>query len=600
MDAANLKIQITADVNQAVNEMKKAQTGIENLSKSTEKSTTELSNTFVGMGGNISKALHSVNEKLEPFEQHLHKAFHSIFEGATEAGQGVTKMAASVAGSAGGIGLLVGVALAAAVAFYKFANAETESEKAQNKLNETLNDAAASVAGEVSQLTALVGISQNAALSTTARQQAIDKLNKDYPEYLGHLNLENIGTESVKKAIDAQTQSMIRRAQIRGAENLIAKETENLLRAQTELTIENVSKLDIAKGLLTSIFNPSGASANIAGKALDNQAEAAKNATTSIGIYTKKLNELLTASALAGDLFKPKELKASKVKVGKQGRQDDPFAVDLADLTDNLKDALAKVEGVKFAELQVNQEFLKKKLELYKKYGKYEGEINLEIAKNNRLVFEDQLRFIDSQRIALPKRANTEFDTDSKIDKNGGRNEILRTINPQIEENALRLEKAKARAEELAGVVTGVLSPAFDSFFNTLGSGGDAFGSFFQSLGKVIVELEKTIIKALIFGAIKAAITGGSFDIGNILGGVFGKVGGIKANAEGGVFTKPTLLGNYLFGEAGPEAIVPLNKFNEFKGGGNKSQTIIPDVRIQGNDLVILFDRATARRGRNG
>lgn len=37
----------------------------------------------------------------------------------------------------------------------------------------------------------------------------------------------------------------------------------------------------------------------------------------------------------------------------------------------------------------------------------------------------------------------------------------------------------------------------------------------------------------------------------------------VVKNAEGGVFLRPTLLGNHLFGEAGPEAIVPLDKYTE-------------------------------------
>jgi TP901 family phage tail tape measure protein len=45
---------------------------------------------------------------------------------------------------------------------------------------------------------------------------------------------------------------------------------------------------------------------------------------------------------------------------------------------------------------------------------------------------------------------------------------------------------------------------------------------------------------------------------------------GITPHADGGIFTKPTLWGNHLIGEAGPEALVPLDRLGDFSGNSDR------------------------------
>jgi hypothetical protein len=60
-------------------------------------------------------------------------------------------------------------------------------------------------------------------------------------------------------------------------------------------------------------------------------------------------------------------------------------------------------------------------------------------------------------------------------------------------------------------------------------------------------------------------------------------------HAEGGVFMGPTVLGGHIFGEKGPEALLPLNG-NLGKLSGNQ-QPIVMDVQLSGNNLVLVQNR---------
>ena len=71
----------------------------------------------------------------------------------------------------------------------------------------------------------------------------------------------------------------------------------------------------------------------------------------------------------------------------------------------------------------------------------------------------------------------------------------------------------------------------------------------------------------------------------------------IPTFAEGGIVSGPTLglMGEYQGARMNPEVIAPLDKL-ESMISPNKPQTIIPDVRISGDDLLIIFNRAERKK----
>ena len=138
-----------------------------------------------------------------------------------------------------------------------------------------------------------------------------------------------------------------------------------------------------------------------------------------------------------------------------------------------------------------------------------------------------------------------------------------------------------------------VMVDGFETIEQRVLSFGEKFSIFVVDFLK---DIGKMIIKALVLAALMSYImptkVGGGGDFMEnfekiITGGKF---------ADGG---RPPIGKTSLVGERGPELFVPDSAGtivpNHALGGGG---AVIPDVRISGNDLLIVFDRAERRKNR--
>jgi len=147
-----------------------------------------------------------------------------------------------------------------------------------------------------------------------------------------------------------------------------------------------------------------------------------------------------------------------------------------------------------------------------------------------------------------------------------------------------------------------------DGFVNLFGKVEDlegnimSFGQKFENFAKSLIgDLVKMIAKAVIFAAIMTAITGGSFTGVASVGGtnfMSTLAGGLTGMATGG----NVLSGQpYLVGEHGPELFTPSGSSGgRISSASQTAQMGIPDVRISGEDLIIVFDRARKHRNTLG
>jgi TP901 family phage tail tape measure protein len=127
-----------------------------------------------------------------------------------------------------------------------------------------------------------------------------------------------------------------------------------------------------------------------------------------------------------------------------------------------------------------------------------------------------------------------------------------------------------------------------------------------------IIDFIKTIPTKIddLLGGIVSKITGIASSIAGAIGSIFGNANkGLEAgraaanaanassyvsspaisivkHADGGIFTKPTMIGNHLFGENGPEILQPLSKANQ---GGGSNQPIV--IYLDGTKLYEGTDR---------
>ncbi len=164
-----------------------------------------------------------------------------------------------------------------------------------------------------------------------------------------------------------------------------------------------------------------------------------------------------------------------------------------------------------------------------------------------------------------------------------------------------QLASAKRWTNSLNSLAVSLSENFAQSFADTILSGQN----FLEGMKAIFIDLAKQIasmiIKALVLTAILSLTGlggtaaaqkkfGANQGFKDILGGMF--AGGF---ANGG---QPPLGKVSLVGEQGPELFVPNQSGtiipNHALGGG----TVIPDVRISGDDLLIVFDRANRRKAR--
>lgn len=219
------------------------------------------------------------------------------------------------------------------------------------------------------------------------------------------------------------------------------------------------------------------------------------------------------------------------------------------------------------------------------------------------------------------------------------------TDNTSIEKLLPTLEtgrKAMADfANDSARLITSVLNPAFDALFTSITDGsGNAFENFGNALNQAIKQITITLFKAIALGAVLAAITGQPFNIGAILtnslkgfaeGGHVKGPGGPKSDSivarlSAGEYVMPASVvskygvsffdslrqgldyGNYMTGKG----------FPKFSGGGIVSpslvsnpgnvsaiglltgqQVYIAESKVRGQDLITIYNRASATYKRN-
>jgi len=160
--------------------------------------------------------------------------------------------------------------------------------------------------------------------------------------------------------------------------------------------------------------------------------------------------------------------------------------------------------------------------------------------------------------------------------------------------------KTQAVKDTLTGFALDVGFAFSDAFAQMAVSGelslqnlGNLFADLLKAMAKMVIQ---ALIMTAIFSALGVAPAGGAF-AGQGMSGfkqtMLGMMGG--SFASGG---QPPLGKVSLVGEQGPELFVPSQKGtiipNHALGGGSAT----PDVRISGDDLLIVFDRANRRKSR--
>lgn len=179
------------------------------------------------------------------------------------------------------------------------------------------------------------------------------------------------------------------------------------------------------------------------------------------------------------------------------------------------------------------------------------------------------------------------------------------TTNKLIANRKLANEQWKQQLTEIAKIGDAIRQTFQGIFTDLLTKGKVSFQAIEQALASLIAKLIATVIEAAILSVILNSITGGGASIaggagfGNLLQQLLG--GGVKftGHAEGGIFTQPTLLGNHLFGESGPEALIPLSRMNEMSNNMGSEQHVYVHGEISGDKIILIQNKQKLRNQRN-
>jgi len=241
-------------------------------------------------------------------------------------------------------------------------------------------------------------------------------------------------------------------------------------------------------------------------------------------------------------------------------------------------------------------------------------DLDFSLAKYGRLELPVGTAVLRMQELLLDKPKQLTFAEtlqNSLTDKIG---KLVVTPNIKVAENKELKKQAEERVamhKQEAAVITSVLTPAFDSMFNALAQGGNAFKAFGQAAVQALTQLIGKLITTAAIAAILGPVLGiGTTALGsasNSFKDVFGSLfGGFRAS--GG----PVEAGRaYITGEAGRElfipsvsgSIVPNHQLGSFSTGRSSSSGGSMRAIVRGQNILLAVARTTrgnSRLGLNG
>ena len=462
----------------------------------------------------------------------------------TGSSMGALKALGSSLVGAGGIGLALSVASSA---FLIFGDKLFEGGKKAKEAQKAIDDATSSIVKDAAQVQVLAAQYQRVNLSLEERTSIIEQLNSIAPEYFNKLKAESTNYAELKIALDAYTASLSNqiKAKVRGIE------LEKVLTDQLKKQDEQNKIIALQQEF---------ADKNKTGR----QATGSVALQREIDLLAKK------AKFLEMEISGLTKIKALDTKDNKE-------------TTSTPKDSLDNYHGKSLnADIITSQQHL---LDVQK-------EMNKELEK------EYQLKVRNEALIRLGKPLVTKFEGTPNQNIKESAEELQ---NQRLYERLAAINKLKQeqneynnQLKEQIGFATAV-GDAFSNAFLQISNGKSVFKAIGDEIKKMIADLIAAQVRLFVIKTIMSIINPGAA-IGNIVGGV---IGGIPAHAEGGVTTGPSI---GMIGEAGPEAILPLDRFKGFVdqaakigamsiGGGGQS-TSGGEFTLRGQDLVLAMQRS--------
>lgn len=501
---------------------------------------------FIGIANNIDPLLQS---------------FQSLKASTGSTGGALKALGASFLGPGG---LALGVS-AVTSALALFGDKLFGSSKAASALAEENKKLSESIASELVQLTALVGIVQNTNSSRTDQANALRTINEQYSKYLPNLGTEKITAENLATAYDKITDSLLRQAVVKGLMKQIEIEVAKTAEKILNLEQQRIQAQKSAQKETENNFKRIGVEQKLA------QAVDLKNKAVADGFQGQlRANQLAqgaigTSNVYGGIIEKLKNDLKESLKP----------ALDLVNSFQDLGIELKDIKGAKVKKLDFEAQFAT--VNLLGKPIRVEGAIfdfnnaqfGTDLLKAAQYKFSDRLKSMEKLVIG-PK-----LYIDPKV---------FESLRLAVDQLKTKLESMQRLAETVAGTI----SSAFADAFSEIANGKSVMDSIGSAIKQVVIQLARAAVQAFIFRAIMnviSPVSAGASKLSAIASGF--NFGGFRA--KGG----PVSAGrSYIVGERGPElftpgvsgGITPNGRLGSmdgmFSGGGEYT------FRLRGQDLV--------------
>ena len=571
----------------------------------------------------------SIANNIDPAFQSFNRLSEEAARLTAETGKTVTAfqlLGQSILGGAG-LGLLISLITSGITAFQMFSRETENANKEADDLAKTIrsfslieNEAAASIDSQITTVNALATAVSDANTPYIERKRALDELKSINKAYFNDLTLEDAATGKLTNTVKQYTDALIQSA----IQKQYADEIGNVAKAVADADDEIAKSRSKLKAAQEATNKALGASADFL-----RQQESKRPVSNRLTILRKEAEaeeDLRKANAKATDLLVQRALLTDKLnKSVEAGLKFKSLDADTKKEEDALKkriDALKQLQSA--SGLDAGQQVLLAQLEIQLvnrdavKLGFTKAEAQQQIQGILEKAFPvDTFEFetvvttrvnkLETSKIQKPKPLTE----DQKID-------IAKAIGLEtIEIPAPNLvflniaDKAKAGLEQLNKAIDSIAKGFMETFAESVGNAiagqGDIFSSLFTILADGLIQLGKALLAfGLALVGFKAAIKSLN-PVVAIAAGAAAVVAGtaLKASlpkfAEGGIATRATM---GIFGEAGKEAIIPLDKLPELLGRINVNNqndiALAPTFRVSLTDLELGLERVRSKRRRLG
>jgi len=319
-----------------------------------------------------------------------------------------------------GIGAFVVLLGVAVSAFMKWSESSSQASKNLKLLADVSKEANKNIEDERAELTKLVAIAKNENLSKEQRKNAIKQINENYPEMLGNITLENIGTEKANELLGKQIQILVAREKVKLLSSKIAQAQIDLELAKNGELLSSYTKSRIA---INRFFGATKDADRIKNEAITEKATEIKNTITSL---TTELNKTLAnlgnnvnektatnvetaTSKVAKETKKKVEIAKSELEIYREELS--KFEKELEELQfkrvrmpiskkeeDRIKDLTAQIQKMKDVLDSITVEQSKPVVEVAKS--------ELEIYKDELSKLEKELEELQFKRVRMPISEN--------------------------------------------------------------------------------------------------------------------------------------------------------------------------------------------------